>query len=225
MTINPVQTECDARGRLSVSQEQRDLLFERIVRNLSRVDDLLLAVRSGDHETAERLGLDLYREVTLITKDLGWGARTSDGSFDISTPPILVRSVLTRIRDEAKALDPYIDVRDDSEENQELIRACDELLETLRLQKRPRDAGDLPLDDDQTTQKEILRLLFRSYPKELREEEICDSICKSFDLSVVEVGRALGQLRELALVDPGQSGLVATEGAVRISQLWDLPWS
>lgn len=131
MSCDPAQASANDGDRLLVSKKQRDLLFERIMRNLSRVDDLLLATQTGDSQTAERLGSNLCHEVTLVTKDLGWGARR-DGSRELSTSPLIVRDVLERLRDEAKVLDPHIDLRDDAIENQELMRTCDELLVSLR---------------------------------------------------------------------------------------------
>jgi len=131
----------DGSSHLWISKKQRDVLFERIVRNLARVDDLLLALQSGDFEAAERLGRNLHHEVSLVTNDLRWGAHGEGCSIEVSTPPLILRSVLERLRDEAKALDPHIDLRDDAAENRELIATCEQLLDLVQTQSRKRSSG------------------------------------------------------------------------------------
>lgn len=213
-------------GRLVVPKEQRDLLLERILRNLARLDDLCFAVRKGESEKAERLGHHLWQELALVTNDLGWGDRRGERCIEVSTSPLIVRGVLERLRAEAEALDADIDLRDPAAENRELIAACNQLLESFEDQQpqgKPWGAGAPPFGartDDQIAQKEVLRLLLRSHPMGLRQKEFRESISSEFRLSLASVDRAVRELRHLDLIAPGRSGLAATKGANRISELW-----
>jgi hypothetical protein len=118
-------------GRLSVSPDQRDLLYERIYRNLAGIDFVWEAAREEEFDKANRLGLKYCDELTLVIEDLGWGDRSSDRPIELKTPPEVFRRVLERLRSEAEELEPVIDVRGAAEENRRLLAACEELLKTL----------------------------------------------------------------------------------------------
>jgi hypothetical protein len=62
------------RGRLVISGEQRDLLFERIARNLARADGLSLALQLGEIAKVDRLGRDLSSNTTPDHPDRVQGA-------------------------------------------------------------------------------------------------------------------------------------------------------
>jgi hypothetical protein len=118
-------------GRLSISTEQRDLLYERIYRNLAGIDSLWNALSEGEFDRADRLSHELIDELTLVMNDLGWGERDDDQPIKLETSPEILRRVVERLHLEAKELDQVIDGREAADENRRLSAACEELLNAL----------------------------------------------------------------------------------------------
>jgi hypothetical protein len=123
---------------LSISRKQRNLLFERLARSLSRIDDLHLAIATDELEKGERFARDLHDDLTLLIMDLGWG-EPRELTIELSTPAPVLRRVLERLRAEAECLDAGIDLRDPATENRELAATCDQLLQSIEAQ-HPEDA-------------------------------------------------------------------------------------
>lgn len=213
-------------GGLSISKEQRSLLFERILRGLARGPDVLLAVHMGEPDKAERLGHNLWQELGLVVNDLGWRDPTDDRPIEISTSALILRGVLERVRAEAESLDPHIDLREDAAENRQLIRTCDEILGCLRsphvgLTPEGSYTPPLPAQAGQPlAQKELIRALLRSHPEEVGEEELIRSVSENFFLPVDLVDQAFRELSRMGLIGPRRSGWNASEGLVLVSQLW-----
>jgi hypothetical protein len=227
MSCASIQSDGSDSVGLLISKEQRDLLVDRILFNLARTDAILDAVRVGELVKADRLSRFLRDGLTLVVNDLGWVADDGDRSIEVSTPPLIVRGLLEYLRAEAKALDPYIDLRDAAAANRELVATCDQLLVSLEAQQTQgtvQRAAPLPFGDlkeDQLVKKEILRLLMRAHPAEIRDEQISASVSSTLEVPEATVERAIGDLQDMDLVTTVRSGRTASEGAMCISQLWN----
>jgi hypothetical protein len=71
---------------VTITSEERDALYERIVTRLSGIDDVYRAVEEEDWETAQALGQEFSDLLGLICTDLGWGD-SAEETFDLSTHP------------------------------------------------------------------------------------------------------------------------------------------
>jgi hypothetical protein len=58
---------------VTITAEQRDLLYDEFLDRLSGIDDVRLAVVKEDYEAAQRLGMAISDDLRLVTEDLGWG--------------------------------------------------------------------------------------------------------------------------------------------------------
>jgi hypothetical protein len=90
---------------ITISAEDRDLLYHRIMVHLSGIDRVWLAARHNDYEEADRLGRQICDELTLLLDDLGWGETRGDEPVDLTSPPQVVRRVVEFLRDEVRAED------------------------------------------------------------------------------------------------------------------------
>ncbi|HVD41092.1 MAG TPA: hypothetical protein VNC16_08840 [Solirubrobacterales bacterium] len=226
MSGDPTQAGGDS-ARLSISKEQRDLLFERIISDLAGAEAILEAVRGEEWDKADRLSRNLCNGLTFVMNDLGWVV-DNERPIEVSTSPLVVREVLEQLRAEAKDLDPHIDVRGAAEENQELIATCERLLTSLEAQvarEGPRGSAALPFGDPtegKLAQQETLRLLMGAHPRGLGWQEIIQSVAADFpECGVAGVERALHELLDADLVERRDFGFAATEGAMLINRLWD----
>lgn len=103
MSGDPTQPGLSDSSHLSVSTEQRRLLFERILRNLSRGPEVLLAVHIGESNKAERIGHNLWQELGLVVNDLGWRDPADD---DLEARAVQLRLAARALRREIEKQGP-----------------------------------------------------------------------------------------------------------------------
>jgi len=84
---------------VTITAEQRDALYDRILDRLSGIEDVWLAASSADYDTADRLGREYSDELRLVLDDLGWGGRPGDEDVELTTDPDVLRRVFGRLRD------------------------------------------------------------------------------------------------------------------------------
>lgn len=125
---------------VTITATQRDLLYEEILTRLAAIGDVKLAVEQEDWEAAGRLGMTFSDDLRIVTQDLGWGPRRSDGPFELTSPPDVLRRAISRWRDallglDAEEEDDRESLRRRHEHNQDVIEACRSVLAGL-------DAGD-----------------------------------------------------------------------------------
>lgn len=133
---------------ITISSEDRDLLYHRIMIHLSGIDAVWLAAHHKDFAAADRLGRQFSGELQLILDDLGWGETRGDEPVRLTSPPEVVRRVVEHLRDLASAEEAEDRknreaVRLDEEESQEVRGVCDRLLGALEApgaRERPGDA-------------------------------------------------------------------------------------
>lgn len=120
---------------ITLPADQRNALIAQIKVHLLAVDDLRLAIESGDFETADRLGRRVAGELRLIEGGLGWGDEHHK-PVELSLPADELRATLTELRDGAIA--QYESARGEQEafrapwEKAALVRdACDAALARL----------------------------------------------------------------------------------------------
>ncbi|HET8956075.1 MAG TPA: hypothetical protein VFN18_10495 [Solirubrobacterales bacterium] len=213
---------------LSVSRQQRDLLYERIFRHLAGIDAVWFAASSGAFHEADRLGRAFCDELILVMDDLHWGPiHDCDRPIKISTPPRVVRVVLERLRAEAIVLEDEIDVREAAVENRELITTCDELLESIQDESRG-SSHDTPIPRRGTVtertlaEREILMEALRADTAGRSAQEITRSVSDRLTLPTGSVGRSLEELVDVGLLVRGSDRqIVASDGLARVNHLWN----
>jgi hypothetical protein len=120
----------------TITAEQRDALYDRVLDRLSGIGDILLAANSKDFATADRLGREYSDELTLVCDGLGWGGNSESEVIELKTPPELLRRVFGRLRDataserEAQARS-WDESRTLEERNRLVDQACTSVLQTL----------------------------------------------------------------------------------------------
>lgn len=77
---------------ITISAEERDVLYERSVLRLNGIEDVYVAVEHGDWKAAQRLGLEFSDLLRFVCDDLGWGEQERQ-SLALSTPPDVLRRV------------------------------------------------------------------------------------------------------------------------------------
>jgi ParB-like chromosome segregation protein Spo0J len=78
---------------ISITREERDALYERIVVRLSGIDGVFRAVDDEDWEAARKLGQEFSDLLQLVCEDLGWGEAAGE-RLELKTPPdVLVRAM------------------------------------------------------------------------------------------------------------------------------------
>jgi hypothetical protein len=83
---------------VTISAEQRDALYDRILSRLSGIDDIWLAASSADYGTADRLGREYSDELRLVLDDLGWGDGPEGDELELATDPVVLRRVFARLQ-------------------------------------------------------------------------------------------------------------------------------
>jgi hypothetical protein len=84
---------------VTITAEQRDALYDRILDRLSGIGDVWLAANSEDFAAAGRLGREYSDELRLVLDDLGWGDGPGSDSLELESPPDVLRRVFARLRD------------------------------------------------------------------------------------------------------------------------------
>lgn len=123
-------------GPITISAEERDLLYHRILIHLSGIDRVWGAVEADNFEEADRLSRQFSDELQLILNDLGWGEGRGEGPVELTSSPDVVRRTALFLRDLARAEDA--DERVEREEmkaaeaeNRRVRELCDRLLAAL----------------------------------------------------------------------------------------------
>lgn len=121
---------------ITISAEERDLLYHRILIHLSGIDRVWLAARHHDYVEADRLGRQVCDELQLLLEDLGWGETRGDDPVEMTSPPERVRRVVELLRDLANAEEAgerrSREAMQNAEvENREVRELCDRLLAAL----------------------------------------------------------------------------------------------
>jgi hypothetical protein len=127
---------------LTITAQQRDALYDRILDRLSGIGDVWLAACAENFDAAERLGREYSDDLRLVLDDLGWG----DGAgttIELTTPPDVLRRALTRLRDAAVSLDASqqaerAELRASEERNRFVVETCRQVLVGLDETQRPR---------------------------------------------------------------------------------------
>jgi hypothetical protein len=87
---------------VTITAEQRDALYDRVLDRLSGIGDILLAAGSEDFPTADRLAREYSDELMLVCDGLGWGARSGSDVVELNkTSPELLLRVFARLRGSA----------------------------------------------------------------------------------------------------------------------------
>jgi hypothetical protein len=121
---------------VTITVEQRDALYDRILSRLSGIDDIWLAASSADYDTADRLGREYSDELRLVLDDLGWGDSPAVKELELKTDPVVLRRVFSRLRDssvserEAQATS-WAESRVLEDRNRLVGEACATVLEAL----------------------------------------------------------------------------------------------
>jgi hypothetical protein len=84
---------------VTISPEQREALYDRILDRLSGIGDVWVAVSTDDFDTADRLGREYSDELRLVLDDLGWGDGPEGAAIELTTDPAVLRRVFGRLRD------------------------------------------------------------------------------------------------------------------------------
>lgn len=121
---------------ITITAEQRNLLYDHILDHLSGIGDIEIALTQEKYEMARRLGMTFSDELRLMSEDLGWGEEASAAAIELKTPPDVLRRALTRFRDMTQALDASeegarTELRENAERNHLVIAACQQVLAEL----------------------------------------------------------------------------------------------
>lgn len=84
---------------VTISAEQRDAIYDRVLDRLSGIGDIFIAADSGDFETADRLAREYSDELRLVSDSLGWGPKSASETIEMEAPPELLRRVFERLRE------------------------------------------------------------------------------------------------------------------------------
>lgn len=85
---------------ITISGEERDLIYSRLRIDLHAIEDLMPTVERGEYEEADRLASAVADALRLIVEDLRWGPGTG-GGIEVSSPPELLLRVLGRLEEES----------------------------------------------------------------------------------------------------------------------------
>lgn len=117
---------------VTLKAEERDALYEELFIGLSGIDAVWLAAVAENHEEAQRLGRRYCDDLRLLVDDLGWGEGSGE-SLELTTPPDVLRRVLTRLREAAQAQRgeaerERAEVQEREEQAQRLLDTCERVL-------------------------------------------------------------------------------------------------
>lgn len=121
---------------ISITQEERDALYNRIVVRLNGIDSVSRAVEEEDWEAAQELGQEFADLLHLVCADLGWGEEAK-ASFALTTPPdVLDRAALALLDlatfDKAHYDDEVQEAKESSDEAGYLIATCERIHSQLK---------------------------------------------------------------------------------------------
>lgn len=119
---------------LTITGEQRDVLYEEIVIRLSGIDGVWLAVKEQDFEAARRLTREFSGLLTLLD-DLGFDERSGE-AVELTAPPDILRRAFERLREIARNQSAKED-RERSEaqkagaQNELVLETCQSMIASL----------------------------------------------------------------------------------------------
>jgi hypothetical protein len=121
---------------VTITAEQRDALYDRILDRLSGIGDVWLAAHSSDFATADRLGREYSDELGLVLDDLGWGDGPGSDVIELTASPDLLRRVFGRFREAAASerdaqAEAWDEARSLQRRNHLIDQACISVLEAL----------------------------------------------------------------------------------------------
>jgi hypothetical protein len=121
---------------VTITAEQRDALYDRILNRLSGIDDVWLAASSADYDTADRLGREYSDELRLVLDDLGWGDGPGGEEIRLTADSDVLRRVFGRLRDStagerAAQATSWAESRVLEDRNRLVGEACATVLEAL----------------------------------------------------------------------------------------------
>jgi hypothetical protein len=125
---------------ITITKEERDALYERIVTRLNGIDGVYRAVEEEDWGEAQKLGQEFSDLLRFVCEDLGWGEGAEE-SLDLKAPAdVLARAAVT-LRDLAKDDASHFEgERRGAEEHEgearNLQQVCERLLGELQPQGR-----------------------------------------------------------------------------------------
>lgn len=82
----------------TITREERDALYDRIVVHLSGIDGVYRAVEDEDWAAAQELGQEFSDLLRLVCEDLGWGSEAGE-TLALSTPPDVLARAAGVLRD------------------------------------------------------------------------------------------------------------------------------
>jgi hypothetical protein len=86
---------------ISITKEERDALYDRIIVRLSGIDDVYGAVEDEDWAVAQSLGQEFSALLRLVCEDLGWGVGEEE-TLTLTTPPDVLSHAAGSLRDLAR---------------------------------------------------------------------------------------------------------------------------
>ena len=120
---------------ITITKEERDALYERIVMRLNGIDGVYRAVEEEDWEEAQKLGQEFSDLLRVVCEDLGWG-EGAEGSLDLDAPADVLARAAATLRDLARTDAGHFEGERRGAEEQEsearnLQRVCERLLEKI----------------------------------------------------------------------------------------------
>jgi hypothetical protein len=121
---------------ITITKEERDALYERIVVRLNGLDDVNRVVEQGDWGEAQKLGQEFSDLLRFVCSDLGWGERGEE-TLSLSTPHDVLTRSAEAIRDLARCdVKQFESERQAAEELEKeahyLQQACERILGDLQ---------------------------------------------------------------------------------------------
>lgn len=121
---------------ITITRDERDALYERIVMRLNGIDDVYRVVEDEDWAAAQKLGQEFSDLLRFVCEDLGWGKRAEE-TVPLSTPPEVLSRTVEAVSDLANADGAHFEAERQDAEAQEkearyLQRTCERLLGELQ---------------------------------------------------------------------------------------------
>lgn len=118
----------------TLTTDERDVICGRLLTRLSGIDAVCVAARTKDLDRAKSLMRE-YSDDLRVLADLGWND-DREKSYELSTPPGVLRSVLGRLEglvdiQDADEAEKRAEVREAETQNRLLAGACERVLTEL----------------------------------------------------------------------------------------------
>lgn len=124
---------------ITITQEQRDGIYELVRNHLGSVGDLFDALeRDKDFATAARLGLELSEDFELL-EDIGWAEDERREPFELTMAPHDLMELLQRLHGEAGMVLAGAEVSPEDTETNERFRRGYDACETVLAAIDPRE--------------------------------------------------------------------------------------